>query len=53
MRQTVCHLLVQIRTFVKEERKYVMKDMKRLRVRKGAMRKSEETENKWNEVEGK
>jgi hypothetical protein len=48
MRQTVCHLLayseywlVQIRAFVKEERKYVMKDMKRIR-----MRKSEETENR-------
>jgi hypothetical protein len=48
----MCHLLaqeywlVQIRTFVKEKRKYVMKDMKRIRMRKSAIRKSEETENK-------
>jgi hypothetical protein len=34
---------LQIRTFVKEERNYVMK---RIRMRKGAIRKSEETENK-------
>jgi hypothetical protein len=46
MRQTVCHLLVQIRTFVKEERNDVMKEMTRIRMRKGAIRKSEGTENK-------
>ena len=38
--------LVQIRKFVKEEKKYSMRDMKRIRMRKSAIRKSEETENK-------
>jgi hypothetical protein len=38
--------LVQIRTFVKGETTYVMKDMKRIRKRKSAIRKSDETENK-------
>jgi hypothetical protein len=45
--------LVQIRTFVKEETKYVMKDMKRIRMRKSEIRNSEETENKENEGEVK
>lgn len=38
---------------MKEETKYVMKDMKRIRMRKSEIRNSEETENKENEGEVK